>query len=56
MRTICNVVSGPAEGHGIPGIGQSEPGRPGAPSAHMRTADPPLDVAIRVDGEVSPHI
>jgi hypothetical protein len=57
MRTICNVVPGPAEGHGIPDIGQSEPGRPGAASAHVRVADLPLDVALRATetalGEVS---
>jgi hypothetical protein len=57
MRTICNVVSGPAEGHGIPDIGQDEPGRSGAASAHVRAADSPLDVALRATetalGEVS---
>ena len=41
------MVSGPAEGHGIPDIGQNEPGGPGAATPHVRAADSPLDVALR---------
>jgi hypothetical protein len=57
MRTIRNVISGPAEGHGIPDIGQKEPIGPGVTSARVRAADSSLDLALRATetalGEVS---